>query len=87
MVAFEECEGPHAMIEIDPEQHAQKHFDLEVHKRICITRADLDKYGSTDGRPRCEAIKAGNHATEKINTEWCRTRVDREWEQAGDPKL
>ena len=82
----EECEDPHAMIEIDPEKHAQQTIDLEVHKRIRITRADLDKYGYTDGCPRCEAIKAGNHATEKNHTEWCRIRVYGEREKAGDPK-
>ena len=31
------------MIEINPEKHAQQKFDLEVHKRIRSTRADLDK--------------------------------------------
>ena len=45
---IEECQDPHAMIEIDPEKHARQEFDLEVHKRIPITRADLDKFGYTD---------------------------------------
>ena len=69
---IEECEDPHAMIEIDPAKHAHSQFDLEVHKRIHITQTYLDKYGCTDGCPRCEAIKAGNHATEKNHTERCR---------------
>ena len=76
----EECEDPHAMIEIDPDKHVQQTFDLEVHKRIRITRSDLDKYGFTDGCPLCEAIKAGKHATEKDHTEWCRIRVYDAWE-------
>ena len=74
------------MIEIDPEKHAQQKFDHEVHKKTRIVRADLDKYGYTDGCPRCEAIKAWNHATDKNHTEWCRIRVCGEWGQAGDPK-
>ena len=49
-------------------------------------RADLDKYGYTDGCPRCEAMKAGNHATDKNHTEWCRIRIYGKWEQPGDPK-
>ena len=82
----EECEDPHAMIEVDPEKHAQQKFDHEVHKRTRIMRADLDKYGYTDGYPRCEAIQAGSHATDKNHTEWCRIRIYGERKQAGDPK-
>ena len=65
---IEECEDPHAMIEVDPEKHAQQKSDHEVHKRTRIIRADLDKYGYTDGCPCCEAMKAGNHATDKNHT-------------------
>ena len=36
------------MIEIDPDKHAHQNVDMEVHKRIRITRADLDKYGYAD---------------------------------------
>ena len=66
---IEECEDPHVMIEVDPGKHAQQKFDHEVHKRTRIMRADLDKYGYTDGCPRIEAIKAGTHGTDKNHTE------------------
>ena len=74
------------MIEVDPEKHAQQKLDHEVHKRTRIMRADLDNYGYTDGCPRDEVIKAGNHATDKNHTERCQIQVYGEWEQAGDPK-
>ena len=48
--------------------------------------ANLDKYGYTDGCPRCETMKVGNYATDKNHTEWCRIRDYGEWERAGDPK-
>ena len=82
----EECDDPHAMIDAEADDSDKRKFAEAINKRIRITQADLKKYGYTDECPRCEPIKAGNHATDKNQREWCRIRIYGEWEQAGDPK-
>ena len=62
----EECEDPHAMIEVAPEKHAQQKFDHEVHKRTRIMRADLDKYGYTDGSRAAKPLKLGTTPQTRI---------------------
>ena len=54
--------------------------------RTRITKADLHKYGFTDGCTRCEALRAGAPDTIKHHSEDCRFRIYGEWEASNDPK-
>ena len=74
----------------------QKEFDQEVEKltrqqfgprRVRITHLDLEKYGYTDGCPRCTNLAIENYGYTGGHNEACRRRIYVEWAQAKDPKL
>ena len=66
----------------DPMEEAKDNIE----KRVRTTQADLNKYGHTDGRPRCEDLKAGRAQTNKHHSEECRIRIYGEDEQEGGDK-
>ena len=58
----------------------------KIRRRIRITKADLVKYGYTDGCPRCSDLRGGAKDSTHNHTEDCRFRVYGEWEAHNDPK-
>ena len=84
--------GP-ALEKIDAEPHPHLGLDDALEEaqpkqrmRMRITIQDLQKYGHTDGCPRCEMHKAGK--TSGVNhSEACRKRIYDAMEAAGDQKL
>ena len=52
-----------------------------------ITKQDLDKYGFTEGCPRCENTKMGDTITNSNHWESCRRRIYRSMYASDDPKL
>ena len=53
-----------------------KAFAEKMSRRTRITKADLEKYGFTDGYPRCEALRAEAPDTTKHHSEDCRFWID-----------
>ena len=82
----ERSEEPHAMSDFEQVDKDDRAFAEIMSRRTRITRADLDKYGFTDGCPRCEALRAGAPDTTKHHSEDCRFRIYDEWETSNDPK-
>ena len=44
-------------------------------KRVRITQADLNKYGYSEGCPRCTDLSRGHHKTNKSHSEECCIRI------------
>ena len=65
----ERSEEPHAMSDFEQVEKDDRAFAEKMSRRTRITKADLDKYGFTDGCTRCEALRAGAPDTTKHNSE------------------
>ena len=60
---------------VEAEDAAQADREDDAHRRIRITRKDLDKYGTTPGCPRCADLDYGLHKSKKAHNEECRRRI------------
>jgi len=56
------------------------------HRRIRITRSDLNKYGFTPGCRRCNDLRSGKALSRENHSEDCRLRIYGDWEANNDPK-
>ena len=71
---------------VEAEDAAQTDRDDDAHRRIRITRKDLDKYGTTPGCPRCADLDYGLHKPKKAHSEECRRRIDDCYRREEDAK-
>ena len=86
--AYENVEknaDPRAMAYEEVDDKGREASD-KVRRIIRITKADLVRYGYTDGCPRCTDLRGGAKDSTHNNPEDCRFRVYGEWEAHTDPK-
>ena len=84
----EESEQPNSNLDDSHDPGLERLEDPQVldnvAKRVRITRADLRKYGYSEGCPRCADLQAGRNRTNSHHSEGCRVRIYGEYE-AKDP--
>ena len=54
-------------------------------RRLRVTKADLEKFGTTVGCPGCRAFTRGGAAAN--HNEECRNRLTRKFEEEGDARI
>ena len=90
-VAVEELMEPHLNADQHhPDDSLKESFDQpEVRKldrQLRITQIDLDRFGYSDGCPKCSDLRAGKRNTTRLHNDQCRVRLYLHYKETDHPK-